>query len=225
MRPFNKDGKWGSKSRTVNGQKIPTTNWSDQTKAEEWRPAWADIVNGTLEHNNHTKRIDKRSYERQGVEQIPTIHLGAGASQMERRGIRTECGDINREIQVTNQKLRELKARLVKLQDWVKEEAANTEPPTLADLIQGILLRREQSGQFSRYQTIGNLKAAANILVFLQENKIFDVAGFNKKITAMIGRQFDIRDKLKPVERRLKILDERIYGRPTFTRNTRAKKR
>ena len=40
-------------------------------------------------------------------------------------------GDLNREIEVTNQKLRQLKARISKLQDWLKEEAENTKPPTL----------------------------------------------------------------------------------------------
>ena len=42
---------------------------------------------------------------------------------MENRGIRTERGDLNREIEVTNQKLRQLKARISKLQNWLKEEA------------------------------------------------------------------------------------------------------
>ena len=44
-----------------------------------------------------------------------------------------EHGDLNREIEVTNQKLRQLKARISKLQDWLKEEQENTESPTLAD--------------------------------------------------------------------------------------------
>ena len=65
---------------------------------------------------------------------------------MEKRGIRTERGDLNREIEVTNQKLRQLKARISKLQNWLKEEQANTEPPTLADYIQRILSRKAQAG-------------------------------------------------------------------------------
>jgi len=44
-------------------------------------------------------------------------------------GIRTGRGDLNREIEVTNQKLRQLKAHVSKLQDWLKEESENTEPP------------------------------------------------------------------------------------------------
>ena len=66
---------------------------------------------------------------------------------MEKRGIRTGRGDLNREIEVTNQRLRQLKARISKLQKWLKEEQENTEPPTLADYIQGILSRKAQAGK------------------------------------------------------------------------------
>ena len=58
---------------------------------------------------------------------------------MEKRGIRTERGDLNREIEVTNKRLRQLKARISKLQGWLKAESETTKPPTLADYIQGKL--------------------------------------------------------------------------------------
>ncbi len=58
---------------------------------------------------------------------------------MEKRGIRTERGDLNCEIKVTNKRLRQLKARISKLQGWLKAESETTEPPTLADYIQGKL--------------------------------------------------------------------------------------
>ena len=168
------------------------------------------MIEKYLAHLNHADRIDHRSYARQGVEQIPTIHLGATASQMEKRGIRTEHGDINREIEVTNQKLRQLKARLVKLQVWLKEESENTEPPTLADVIFNILSRQEQATQPSRYSSSNNLKAAANMLNFLTTNKIMDMAGLDNKLQDMIKKQFIIRDELKPIERRLKVLGEHL---------------
>ncbi len=67
------------------------------------------------------------------------LQSGVAASAMEKRGIRTKRSDLNREIEVTNKRLRQLKARISKLQNWLKEESENTEPPTLADYIQGIL--------------------------------------------------------------------------------------
>ena len=227
-RPIEQDGTWGAKQkkeyildrdgnkiydpkkRSYKCKSIPATDWNEQTKAEEWRSAWAEICNQVLEQNGHTERIDHRSYARQGIDQIPSVHLGVAAFQMEKRGIRTERGNLNREIEVTNRRLRQLKARISKLQNWLKEEAANTEPPTLADVIQGILLKREQAGQQSRYTTIHNLKAAANMLNFLTVNGIKDMVGLEKKVMDMYGEQRSISEKLKPIDRRLKTLDEHI---------------
>ncbi len=129
---------------------------------------------------------------------------------MEKRGIRTERGDLNREIEVTNQKLRQLKARISKLQNWLKEEQENNEPPTLADYIQSILSRKAQAGKSGYSQSLYNLKDAAKMLNFLQQNQIQDMVGLDEKFKSMIGEQLDIQGKLKPVERRLATLKKHI---------------
>ena len=187
---------------------MQTTDWNDQTKAEQWRAAWADTANRYLEKCGHTDRLDHRSYERQGIDQVPTIHLGVAASQMERKGIRTGRGDINRKIEVTNQKLRQLKERINKLTVWLKEEAENPAPPTLADVIENILSRRSGG--------VSNLKSAANMLNFLTSNNIQDMAGLDEKFSSMIGEQLAIGNKLKPVERQLKVLDEHLRQSENF---------
>jgi hypothetical protein len=205
MRPIEQDGKWGQKSRTVDGIKIPTVDWNEHDRAEDWRKAWAAYCNTALRIHGHKTLVDHRSYERQGIEQVPTIHMGAAASQMERRGIRTERGNINREIEITNKELRQLKARIAKLQTWLKEEMESTETPTLADVFENILKRRQ-----GYYSSTSGLKAAANILNFLTANKIMDMAGLDDKFKSMIDRQLAMNDKLKKVNRRLKTLDEHI---------------
>ena len=228
MRPFAEDGAWGAKQkkeyildkdgnkiydpkkRQYKCKSIPATDWNEQTKAEEWRAAWARLCNQALEQNGHAERVDHRSYERQGIDQIPTVHLGVAASAMEKRGIRTERGDLNREIEVTNQKLRQLKARISKLQNWLKEEQENNEPPTLADYIQSILSRKAQAGKSGYSQSLYNLKDAAKMLNFLQQNQIQDMVGLDEKFKSMIGEQLDIQGKLKPVERRLATLKKHI---------------
>ncbi len=136
-----------------------------QTKTEEWRAAWAQLCNRELEQYGHAECIDHHSYERQGIDQIPTVHLGVAASAMEKRGIRTERSDLNREIEVINQKFRQLKARIAKLQKWLKEEQEITEPPTLADYIQDILSHRAWEGKTQVSQSIYNLKDAAKMLI------------------------------------------------------------
>ena len=228
MRPFNGDGTWGDKQkkeylldkdgnkiydpkkRQYKCKSIPTTDWNEQSNAEVWRAAWEEAANRYLETHNHAERINHKSYERQGLDIIPSIKLGVAAFQMEKRGIRTDRGNINREIEISNQKLRQLKARLTKLDKWLKEEHANNDEPTLADIISNILNRQSQTGQSSRYHTINNLKAASEMLNFLTDNKIKDMDGLNDYLKSMIGKQFDIRDELRTVERRTKTLEEHI---------------
>lgn len=138
LRPFNEDKIWGDKQRKEytldkNGDKIydpkkrqykcksvPTTDWNEQTKAEEWRAAWAQSVNTVLEQQDISERVDHRSYQRQGIEQIPTVHMGVAATQMEKKGIETERGNQNRFIFGINQKLRYLWAQIVQLKDKLK---------------------------------------------------------------------------------------------------------
>lgn len=46
--------------------------------------------------------MDHRFYKRQGKEEIPIIHLGASSGALERKGVETEKGNINREIKKHN---------------------------------------------------------------------------------------------------------------------------
>ena len=207
LRPIEPDGSWGAKSYTVNGKKVNTVDWHDKDKAEQWRSAWAEAVNAEMERTGNAERIDHRSYERQGIEQIPTVHLGVAASQMERKGIATNRGNLNREIEVSNKLLRQINARLNKLRGWMKEETANTAPPTLADVIRGILDKDEAQ---SRYGQIRNLKAAANMLAFLTANNIKDMAGLRDKVEELYGRRTEMGGRLNRIDRRMKTLDEHL---------------
>ncbi|MCL2457215.1 MAG: MobA/MobL family protein, partial [Defluviitaleaceae bacterium] len=89
--------------------------------ADKWRKVWEDMVNAESERLGFDFRIDRRSYAEQGIEKIPTVHMGAAASQMEQRGIRTERGDQNREIEITNREIRQLRVRIIKLDKWIAD--------------------------------------------------------------------------------------------------------
>jgi nickase len=65
------------------------------------------------------KRVDYRSFERQGIEEIPTIHLGASASALERKGIETDKGNINREIKKHNSLVKAIRKRILELTSWI----------------------------------------------------------------------------------------------------------
>jgi len=52
---------------------------------ESLRELWAMQCNEALERHQKPARIDHRSYERQGVDEIPTLHLGPTSTMMERK--------------------------------------------------------------------------------------------------------------------------------------------
>ena len=119
IRPIEQNGKWGLKQRRVyeldedgnrirdqNGEfvfnAVPTTDWGSPETLEHWREAWAELCNAKFAEKGIDVRIDHRSYERQGVELLPTVHEGATVRAMEKKGIRTEKGEFNRWIKATN---------------------------------------------------------------------------------------------------------------------------
>ena len=101
MRAMDEHGKWLPKSRKVydldeNGERIKlpsgrwkshkedTVDWNDQKYCEIWRHEWEVIQNRYLEANDRPERVDLRSYARQGLDIIPTVHEGAAVRQMEK---------------------------------------------------------------------------------------------------------------------------------------------
>ncbi|HIB6863524.1 TPA: MobQ family relaxase [Escherichia coli] len=77
-------------------------DWNDRTLAETWRASWADHANRALANAGYLEEIDHRSYERQGLEKAPGLHLGKAACAMEKRGMETERGEQNRLINSLN---------------------------------------------------------------------------------------------------------------------------
>lgn len=203
IRPFKTNGKWDAKCRKEydldgRGQRISDgkggwknhrvnlTDWNEQTKAEEWRAAWATLTNAALERNGLSERVDHRSYKRQGIEQIPTIHMGVAAWQMEKRGIVTEKGTVNREIAKQNRLLKEIKARLTRLYNWSKaQDAAAADQPSIRELLQQAQQTLEEAAPATRYGKVRALKESASLFAFLQSNGIRSMPELHEKISAM----------------------------------------
>lgn len=78
----------------------------DERKSGEvvyWREQWAKTANEHL--REYGIEIDHRSLKDQGLEREPTIKMGVAASALERKGIKTDRGDINREVAKYNKVL------------------------------------------------------------------------------------------------------------------------
>jgi hypothetical protein len=74
---------------------------------EHLRENWARVANRHLERHGHQASLDHRSYQCQGIDREPTLHMGPGDADRERRGQRTEIGDHNRAVEERNARRQE----------------------------------------------------------------------------------------------------------------------
>ena len=131
MRPF-ENGTWGAKSKKeyilnkkgekiklksgeYKSRKIDTVDWNKKEKLEVWREQWANYANRSLERNGIKERIDHRTLEEQGIERIPQIHVGTHANAMEKRGLQSERGQLNKGIKELNKALENIDKENIKV--------------------------------------------------------------------------------------------------------------
>ena len=225
IRPLKESGEWGAKCRKEydldeRGQRIPlpgggfkshrvnTTDWNDPGKAEVWRAAWADVCNRALEQIGRPERIDHRSYFRQGVQKIPTVHMGVAATQMERRGLVTEKGTVNREITAQNRLLKEIKARITRLYNWSKQQAAQPEQkPSIWEQLQQT---QNAIRPTTRYGKVKALKESAALFNFLQQNGISSMSELHAKVTTMQTEYYGLRGEISATARQIDELKKRL---------------
>jgi hypothetical protein len=77
-------------------------DWNEHSLMPTWRTGWSTHANRALESAGFTSRVDHRSYEAQGVDLIPTKHLGPAVTGMGRDGISTRVAEMNEQIEKTN---------------------------------------------------------------------------------------------------------------------------
>ena len=140
MRSITEDGKWAAKSRLVydldeHGERIfqkvnkqgrkqyksHKEDYNDSNAAErveEWRAAWAECCNARLAEHD---RIDHRSYARQGIDQIPTIHEGYAARQRVADGLPSDRVQLNNEIRQRNTLLQRFAEQLKTIGEEIKQ--------------------------------------------------------------------------------------------------------
>ena len=201
IRPIEQNGKWGCKQHRVyeldeDGNRIrdadgnfifnavPTTDWGKPETLEEWRQTWAELCNAKFAEKGLDVRIDHRSYERQGVDLLPTIHEGATVRAMEKKGIRTEKGEFNRWIKATNAVIRDIKKKISLLFDWLKEakaELAKPQTPDLVSLLNAYYTQRK-AGAYSQKGKVNNLKEMNETFNYLRENGIYTLEDLESRV-------------------------------------------
>ena len=229
MRPLNPDGTWGNKQRREyalddNGERIRdekgdyvfnavhTTDWHEPETLEHWREAWCRMVNDEFERKGLDVRIDHRSYEAQGMEQIPTVHEGPLVQQMEKRGIRTQKGDLNHWIKATNRLIAAIKKKLKTLVEWIasiKEEQGKEKEPTSLDLLRQYYETRN-AGAWSQKAKAGNLKKFAAAYYILEENQIYTLDELEHKSRELSASANALLEKSNANASRIKQLENMI---------------
>ena len=244
MRPLDERGAWAAKSKKEydldeNGErirlpsgrykthKVDLTGWNSQENALVWRKAWADISNYYLERAGSPERIDHRSNAERGIDEIPTVHMGVAACQMEKKGIATEKGELNRNIQKANRLIREIRAQIGKLKEWIADlfKARENAPeqtqqsPNLANLLMKYLsVQREKSRKYSqswqRQHAADELKTIAAAVNYLSERGISNLDELDASLSSVSDRAYSIREGMKTAEQRMKELQKLLeHGR------------
>lgn len=227
IRPLNEDGTWGKKQRREyvldeHGNRIsdgcgdyvfnavPTTDWGRPETLEHWREEWARLCNEKFAEKQISDRIDHRSFERQGVDQIPTVHEGPNVRQMEAKGILTERGDLNRWIRQTNRLKASIRKMLAELTARIKEISAILTAPqerTLTQIVMDYYDERNK-GAWSRTARIGNLKSMSQMVNFLQQHNLRTVEDLDRRKNTLQAKLDEKQKSGKAAETRMKEISE-----------------
>ncbi|HEL1204681.1 TPA: MobA/MobL family protein [Streptococcus equi subsp. zooepidemicus] len=251
LRPINEKGQWQAKSKkeyvldekgekiklksgNYKTRKVELTDWNDRGNAEKWRENFATLCNQYLEKNNLAKRVDHRSFKRQGKEEIPTIHLGASASALERKGIETDKGKINREIKKHNSLVKAIREKIAELTSWIGSLIGNLQSKydeykqtrqeeidnkaELFNLYEYISIYNDIQGEktktLSYYGQIkkGNadLKRFVKAIYYLKDNNLKSIADLQGKIFELAKESKNINSDVQARTEKIKNLNQCI---------------
>ena len=231
MRPLNENGQWGAKQRREYvldecGNRlrdksgdfvfnaVPTTDWGSPETLEHWRKAWCDLCNSKFAEKGFDERIDHRSYERQGVELLPTVHEGPIVRAMEKRGVATEKGNFNRWIKAANKMIIAAEKKVSALEKWVGE---NRQSSLIRSLNAYNSMRN--SGAYSQTAKIKNLKELAADINFLKSNSIETFEDLQGKLDELNAKIDGFKARSNEKSARLKEIDNLLIWAQHYAEN------
>lgn len=234
MRPMDENGKWmekahreykldenGERVRDAKGKfvfrKVPTMDWNDRGNAERWRSAWEDLQNRYLEAAGRPERISMKSYERQGIDRIPTVHMGPAVTAMERRGIMTNMGNLNRDIKSANKLMDVLKRTIVRLIGWITDirqaiaemDMQPKEIPLVTLLEQGF----EESITDRRGQkrtTQEEYERFTAVTAYMREHDVMTVEDLDSRLNQLSTAGLPIREEMKQLSSRIRTIEKLV---------------
>ena len=241
VRPMREDGTWGEKQKReylfdadgnpiLDGKgkqkfnAVPTTDWNRPEVLEQWRKAWADLVNEEFRKRGIKEQIDHRSYAEQGIDLIPQVHEGPHVRNMEAKGIVTEKGSLNRWIKEINKgiltlskQVKDILSNIAELMRLIAEKEAEAKQPDLADYINSYFAKRNETADtFSRGRQKAkatNLKMHATVINYLMAKHIATLEDFKSFLSEKQSDIHDLNESMKVKSARMKELKDMIrYG-------------
>jgi outer membrane murein-binding lipoprotein Lpp len=128
---------------------------------------------------------------------------------MERRGLPTEKGTVNREIVAQNRLLKEIKARITRLYSWTKQQAS-THPKQKHSIWEQLQQAQAAAKPTTRYGKVKTLKESATLFNFLQGNGISSMQELHAKVTAMQTQYYGLRGEIAATARQIDGLNKRL---------------
>ncbi len=237
IRPLKENGKWGYKQHRVyhldeqgnrildeNGKAtfdaVPTTDWGSPERLGSWRAAWAALCNAKFAEKGLDCRIDHRSYARQGIDLIPTVHEGPAVRQMEAKGTPTDKGDLNRWIRSTNAAIHSLRKKIATLLDWlkdVKQELTQPQQPNLGQLL-GDYIAIRNAGAWSRKAKLCNLKQFVEAHNYIMENKLFTVEALEERVAELNSQVSGLKAEMDATDKRRRELKDLLRQAENYAR-------
>lgn len=144
---------------------------------------------------------------------------------MEKKGIATEKGELNRAIRKSNRLIKEIRAQIGNLKEWIAGLLAawETTPrkpqppksPNLANLLMKYLsVQREKSRKYSQswqhQHAADELKTISQAANYLAEHGISTLDELDASLSSVSDEAFSIREGMKTAEQRMKELQKLI---------------
>ena len=161
------------------------------------RTHWATMCNIELENYGIAERVDHRTLSAQGIDRAPQIHVGVHATQMERRGIATERGELNRQREKINNGIE-------RMERTIAAAEKSKQPETPADAA-----RTPEKGAISidmRKYTSTQVSAAQEALAGERKAIIDRIRAERRKAEAEIYARLD--KDITDAQARYKTIDE-----------------
>ena len=165
-----------------------------------------------------------RSYERQGLDIIPTVHMGAAVSALERKGIQTNIGNLNRDIKAANRMMNAIRSTINGLRDWIADIVSATKEviaeakaekenasPDLSTLLRDYMnLRKAERSDWSRYGqqkgTMDDLKAVSQAINYLCDHELFTLEDLETALQGVNEKARTINADMKKASARMKVI-------------------